>query len=604
MGYRGEDLDLRTQQTWVPAASNAGGDLQNEQDVAKAQRLSSREGPIWVDETVLACANYAFDVAMAHRAGEVRIEHFLHAMTRIDAAAEALEMRGVRVAALRRESATIIASEIPVGLGNGKAAPRRSDDLAEVLRSAASAAFRRNSPAGIEDVLNVLFDPRTEVAGLGLLARHTVRAGVRETFEQFPPLSRYPGDIRFVSAPAERYVRMPVTETVRYVTEAPRSYRQEVIHQDAPPPRDPGGTSIDAVQNSRIEALEQLVRGLSEDLAKERQVVSGMLSDLSRDTQAQREDQGRMQSGLFDRMQTLERTVIEHRGNGNTASDGLLDQLLNMEVSLEQRIKEFGQGWGVLSKRLDELEMSLRQAHVETSAIDQLQRISARLDAIEATIGQQREPQNNDAVVARLQSIEGEIGRALAVGSDSVGRVETLVSGYERQRETFIGPVLERVNTTYEAQQASLRTATEHVVERLAGVERAVTAEVETAAAKHKAYAQDLGEVHDALMKLNQNQHTLAGSLDQWRTEASSDVANLANRLAALDRDASQPVEMLHKLSAHMDNMNRFIIERYHRRHRFLYWLFGTDDWIGASWPSQALVAKAEEEKLKTEEVA
>ena len=124
-------------------------------------------------------------------------------------------------------------------------------------------------------------------------------------------------------------------------------------------------------------------------------------------------------------------------------------------------------------------------------------------------------------------------------------------------------------------------------------------AEIETAAAKHQAYAQDLGEVHDALMKLNQNQHTLAGSIDQWRTDAAGDVAMISNRLANLDRDNERPIETLNALTTHMDTMNRMMIERYHRRNRFWYWLFGTDDWIGTSWPSQAAAIEAERQKLK-----
>ncbi len=50
---------------------------------------SNRGAPIWVDEVVLDCCNHAFDVAAAHRAGEVRIDHLIYALTRIDEAAEA-----------------------------------------------------------------------------------------------------------------------------------------------------------------------------------------------------------------------------------------------------------------------------------------------------------------------------------------------------------------------------------------------------------------------------------------------------------------------------------------------------------------------------------
>lgn len=566
MSYRGEDLDLRTQQSWGSQGKDPAGDQE--------PRGPSRNGPMWVDDTVLACANHAFDVALAHRAGEVRLEHFLHAMTRIDAAAEALELRGVRVAALRRESATIIASEIPVGLGNGKGAPRRSDEFAEVLRMASNAAARRNAPASIDDVLNVLFDTRSEMPALGLLSRHTLRAGVRETLEQFPPLSRYPGEVRYVAAPTERYVRV-APEPVRYVAERPRMYRPEF-----------SGTATDVQQNSRIEALEQMVRALSDDLASERQLVSTMLKDISRDTQAQRDDQGRMHSGLYERIQNLERVMTEHRGGPGV--DGLVDQLLNLEVTLEQRLKEFSQGWSSLSGRINELETVLRQSGGDPSSAGHLSHIAQRLDLIEEAVLQRDGSVGGGDTVGRLQTLEGEISRVL---SNSTERIEALLSGFERQRDGLAGPIIEANNTV-----------ASELGERLSAVERALAAEIETAAAKHNAYAQDLGEVHEALMKLNQNQHTLAGSIDQWRTDAAGDVAMISNRLNAIDRDTSEPVEMLHLLNAHMDRLNRVLVERYHRRHRFWYWLFGTDDWLGASWPSQSVAIEAEADRARSEE--
>ena len=87
--------------------------------------------------------------------------------------------------------------------------------------------------------------------------------------------------------------------------------------------------------------------------------------------------------------------------------------------------------------------------------------------------------------------------------------------------------------------------------------------------------------------------------MDQWRTESAGDVANILNRLASIDRDTALPAETLSALNTHMDAMNRFIIERYHRRHRFMFWLFGTDDWISASWPSSKAAIETEEQRLK-----
>lgn len=643
MGYRGEDLDLRTPQTWSATPADLAGAYDPSPVVKNGQRGVQRQGPIWVDDTVLASANHAFDVALAHRAGEVRLEHFLHALTRIDAAAEALEARGVRVAALRRESATIIASEIPVGLPNGKGTPRRSEELADILRLAAGIAARRNGPATIEDVLNVLFDQRADLPGLNLLARHTLRSTVRETLEQFPPLSRYATEgQRYAAPPVERYVRVVAPEAVRveapriesprverveqvrYV-EAPRNYRSEF-----------SGSATDNIQNTRIEALEQMVRALGNDLASERQVVSGLLKDLSRDSQAQRDDQGRLHSGLFERMQMLEQTLGETRTGG--ASEGIVDQLLNLEVTLEQRLKDLNQGWSSLTGRLQDLEATVRQSGNDVGLSNQvIDRISKavdlkpvmhrldvieeallqrdqkpvqmdlkplvnRLDSIETAI-HQRDASIANGVADRLKSLEGEIARALAANTASTGRMETLISGFERSTPNMAAPVIERVNAlgnAYYEQQAASTDAAVKVAERLNAVERALAAEIETAAAKHQAYAADLGEVHDALMKLNQNQHTLAGSIDQWRTDAAGDVAMISNRLTNLDRDNERPIETLNALTTHMDTMNRMMIERYHRRNRFWYWLFGTDDWIGTSWPSQAAAIEAERQKLKS----
>ena len=60
MAYRGEDLDLRTPQTWGPPDMHGGESPSNGRS-----RLTSSRAPILVDEVVLACCNHAFDVAAA-----------------------------------------------------------------------------------------------------------------------------------------------------------------------------------------------------------------------------------------------------------------------------------------------------------------------------------------------------------------------------------------------------------------------------------------------------------------------------------------------------------------------------------------------------------
>lgn len=573
MSYRGEDLDLRTPQNWSAGASDLASD---------STRGALRSGPIWVDDTVLACTNHAFDVALAHRAGEVRLEHLLHALTRIEAAAEALEARGVRVAALRRESATIIASDIPVGLPNGKGSPRRSEELAEVLRLAALNASRRNAPAGIEDLLYVLFE-RPELPGLALLTRHTVRA----MREPEPVAARYVTDAR-----------------PRYVADAaPRAFRADLA-----------GTPTDSIQNSRLDALEQMVRALSSDLSNERQIVSSLLKELSSQTQEQRTDQSRLQTTLNERLFTLEQAVTDTRGGAS--GEGVVTRLAEIERGIEKSLADISRSWTALAERLQGLEKTVKTGSaVPPDLIERLRGavdltpIANRLDIIEEAL-LSADPRKDDTSVAqveeRLKAIEAELSRKLSVNSEGLGRIENMVAGFERQRgelmSSMMQPVIERVSAvvgTAHAQQSAAADTLASVLERLTAVERAIAAEIDTAAAKHQAYAHDLKEVHDALMKLNQNQHTLAGSIDQWRADAAGDLSVISNRLTNLDRDNERPIETLNALSVHMDNMNKMMIERYHRRNRFWYWLFGTDDWIGASWPSQAVALEAERQKFK-----
>lgn len=608
MSYRGEDLDLRTPQTWNAGAADLAGDPRS--------GLRSA-GPIWVDDTVLAVSNHAFDVALAHRAGEVRLEHLLHALTRIEAAAEALEARGVRVAALRRESATIIASEIPVGLPNGKGAPRRSDEFGDVLRMAAANAARRNAPASIEDLLYVLFE-HTELPGLALLSRHTVRP------HREPETVRYVAETRYVPAPK-------IAEPVRYVPEPVR-----------PAYRDLSGSPTDSIQNSRLDALEQMVRALSSDLSNERQIVSSLLKDLSLQTQEQRTDQSRLQttieeimtrgpsdSGLEQRIGDISRTLAKiESGLDTRGMGGMLDRLTALESALNARLNDMARSWAVLSERLQVLEKTVRDrppAALPQDFSDKLRAavdltpIGNRLDIIEeALLSADQRGKNDDLAKAldeRFKALEAQLVRGLSnTGVNAarfdqlesgVSRIEALIGTFERQRgetlHAMMQPVVERVSSfvgTTQAQQSALGDALSKVVDRLGSVERAVTAEIETAAAKHQAYTQDLSEVHEAMMKLNQNQHTLAGSIDEWRKDAAGDLSVISNRLSHLDAENERPFETLKALSGHMDNMNKLMIERYHRRNRFWYWLFGTDDWIGASWPSQAAALEAERQKF------
>jgi hypothetical protein len=555
MAYRGEDLDLRTPQTWTgtPAELVTPAELAG---APNEKRAGYRSDPMLVDETVLACCNQAYDIAVAHRAAEVRIEHLLNAMTRIEGSVAVLEGRGIRVPSLRRETAAIVAGDIPVAAGNGSASPRRSDALADLLRLASGVAARRNAAADVDDLLQVLLDHRSEIPASDIVLRYSSRAPLREVGEPLPPLTRTGSEMRY-----------PASGSLRYVSDA-RLYRGEYP-----------GTPADALQNSRIEALEQMVRALSQDVSNERHIIAGMVRDLSHDAHAHQGDQDQRQTVLLDRIGTLEQAMLESRGS--TTDPSLVTKLEDIEAALELRLQEMSQSWSVLSQRLQEIELAIRDrppaggASIDDlrSAVD-LKPISDRLDIIEeALLGDHS--RNGKELGERFDQLHGDVQRVLATSTDG-GQSETLVSGLDR-----VTGLIDKVDE----QHRWVAQATADIGDRLAAVERALTGQIETAAAKYQAYANDLSELHDALLKLNQNQHTLAGSMDQWRTDSATDVANILNRMGELGRDAALPAETLNAINVHMDALNRFVGAQYRRKHGFWRRLFGSGDWIEASWP-------------------
>ena len=155
MAYKGNDLDLQLARV-SPLAREVAGPHERTSNGNGAQPTSSGTGPILVDETVLACCNCAYDVASFHGSEDVRLEHLLHALTRVGAAAEVLAEIGIRVDTLRRETAVAIAAEMPTGPIGDPAAPHTSGAFEDVLRRAADQAAKRRAPAGLHDLLRTV----------------------------------------------------------------------------------------------------------------------------------------------------------------------------------------------------------------------------------------------------------------------------------------------------------------------------------------------------------------------------------------------------------------------------------------------------------------
>jgi len=559
MSYRGDDLDLRTPQV-------APGDLSVSQSTdpfvvahrARSSTNAAHGAPIWVDETVLDCCNHAFDVASAHRAGEVRLEHLIYAMTRIADAADALEARGVPVAALRREAATHIATEIPALPGNGKSVPRRADAFEEALRLAAARAYRRQSPVIASDVVDVLFDSAIEFTNLA----------------------------RFLPGSPPRHVTFSDA-------------------MDADISRDLGARPLNAgasgqIQSSRIDTIEQSIRILTTELTNERKILSGVLQDLQRELMAQRDDTSRLggfvhdkfQTVYGDRLQSLEQPFLGGRGAATADLGGLQDRLALLERALQGEISVTRSAVEALAARppVDIAPLDHRLNGIERAAAAdreiasaQLQKLIADLETVSATLELQPAEISNP-LIEHLNALSLTRDAHHAATTDSLSEALRRLAEIEESLKAYLAKAEDAERLAAE-ERAGLREDITRVSETLAQ-EASAAGEAFTKLTEN--LTQDITELEDGITKIGANQHTLAGTLDVQAQAAANSFAVLMARIEELERSAAKPVEMLHALSTTVERMHKVTVEKYYRRNRFWYWLFGTDDWLAASWPSQS----------------
>ncbi|MBS0243475.1 MAG: hypothetical protein JSS20_14955, partial [Proteobacteria bacterium] len=340
MQYKGDDLDLR-----VPHGRPVRESYAPEYETSSNGRWGGRtyqagpvsSEPLWVDEVVLACCNYAFDVAQANGAAEVGLEHLVNALTRVDAAARTLELRGVREGQLRRESAALIASEVPAANAGDAVAPRRSAEFEDVLRRASELGSRRGTAASIDDVLWVLLHYGRDVPVVMLLRRLT------------PDWQRADwGRVRefAVPEPSPRSMPMVVSDPV----------------------------------HSRMSGLEDSLRLMQSEFTAERKLLMDLVRDIQRDVVAQRGDGAAFRGDLGQRLESLERTMM-------TRSEVRLpvhftDRIAALEKAVHGSLGDATRTSRELAQRLASLETAVG----EVRALPQLGALAERIVALETSV--------------------------------------------------------------------------------------------------------------------------------------------------------------------------------------------------------------------------
>jgi hypothetical protein len=535
MAYRGEDLDLRVSPGRGSRETVGTSEYGINGTRPRTPLASGRPDPVTIDDTVMACCNHAYDIAQAHGANEVRLEHLVHALTRVEAAADILEERGIREAHLRRESAAVIASEIPVGLAHSQSAPRASAEFEDVLRRASDQAAGQPGSRGatVHDLLWVLLNYNREIPAIALLLRHAAgwqswdwpnRPNVRDE-------PRRRETVRAADRPMDRIVerRPPPRADVR------SEPRERMSASSA-------YSSMDAVQ-ARLDQMDQSIRALHNEVAADR------LQSLEKSVAGSLQEGTRYWGVIGDRLKSIDQTVA----GGSTS--GLADLVTGELVAVTDQVRQ-------VTQRIDMLERNIETRQADGQRL--MNGIGERLRNLDEQLSAARREQQAPAIV---QALKGQLDQSRLDLTSAMGQV--------------VEPLANRVQAlerSMERRQSESGQLVQALVERVGGFDGALQTQAEATKA-------DFGDMQDALVKLGANQQTLAGNLEQWRMESGGDLGIISNRLELLERGSAQPLEMLTQLQTDMQALQQVALADYdHNRRGFKNWLFGTDDVFAGSW--------------------
>lgn len=533
------------------------------------------------DETVLACCHHAHEVAKAHGAREVMLEHLVHALVRVPDAANAVQDRGINVESLKRESAAVISSEIPVDHTMMIAQLRASKDFNTVMHLAAAAASRRDERTlGVRDLMDALlrYDPKSRV--VRMLRRHAVDG---ELDEPVDPLSEIKGVLDRYASEA-RDLRLAISDL--------RSNRM--------------GESVIGALEDRLRGMERMLSSLGAESGAERSSFLDRVKSLSDTLAAHRNDtrvvadrlqslerlvagggtggNGQLHTLVGDRFLSIQKTIDNHRLDLARLEQGMSEQIKGLAHTLDVRALASPQVEG-LTTRLAALEAAVldrlkalegRLAAQPTAASPALDGILERLKALDGRLsGQAAGPgMPLDGVLDRMQAMERQFAaqrselqswqtslsqdmRALQVtlGAARTGDIGSgasndqilgLHSALEGQRADVEAGLTERhraLERLLDSRLAGLSSIS-GLADRLVAVERAIAGQRSDTAGAHGELDLELEHIRKAMLALGNAQQTLSSAIDEWRQNNSGDLSVISNRLAALEK-LTGPIERI-----------------------------------------------------------
>jgi hypothetical protein len=614
MGYKGGDLDLRTPSAGAGAggleASAVGGGAG-----ARPLALSSmapRSAPIWVDDVVMACSNQAFDLATAYRSGEVRIEHLLHAMTLVPAAAAWLEQQGVRVALLRRDTAATIAADTPAALPPEQDAPNRSAELEQVLRVAGQRAYARQRPAGLADLAAVLLDGKLEDRAAALFRQHAAGAallnpgeppqasgGRRRERVRVAAVSQHAGaaapsqqahlpaggseaeqsgfsggaEPEVWSAPDRALAVLERTALVRGSYETEVAISVEGLR--AIESFDRKFSAVEDALNAVIERLAGVEREFQGQAARE----AGETDLISAHLAAVEQALAALPAGAYLREMDAKFEALESRSNDVATSVALMDERLAAVETATWAHKGLSERLHAEVSGLSESVARQRGEIVAAITEPVLQSISA----VDAAMSQ-RIAEGVGAVSRisdRLMQVETALRSELEALSSSLGR-------RDQELAAAVGsPILDRIGSlesTLAQRHSDGVSALEALGERLAHIEAGFATLSRGSPESEAKLASEIERVHGELGTINSNQKTIASSMDLWREATSQDLGSINGRLEVLERLSARTAQFIEALVLSVQDLHHLATKAEERRNRLGKWLFGMDDAFTPSW--------------------
>ena len=208
-----------------------------------------------------------------------------------------------------------------------------------------------------------------------------------------------------------------------------------------------------------------------------------------------------------------------------------------------------------------------------------------------------------DEVVGVVRSEISDIGNALLGQSDGGERIQQLVETslrgvtdhFERHRDAISNSVNAVVSDRFaglagvlQTRQAETAQGLSQIHARLSEFEGRLEALLDRPLSVNGSSDADVNYLNDAVGKIINNQHTLAGSIDEWRSQVRQDVSLIATRLEQLEDQSGNepviPIARIDELHERLERLQTTLAERPDSWSRFKLWLYGTTDWYGASW--------------------